>query len=94
MARAAAEQRSSLEPGEMEEAAQRVRERARARENSARLLLEHIHDLYDIARNKKQFIDQLRRQTSLLAYCETMKQTTSRLWATVQCRRFARWSVK
>ncbi|MFW5739528.1 MAG: hypothetical protein ACOC1F_04100 [Myxococcota bacterium] len=36
------------------------REQARALERSARLLLEHFHDLYGIARNKKRFIDGLR----------------------------------
>ena len=60
MAHAAAEQRGSLEPGDLEQVAKQAREQARALERSARLLLEHIHDLYGITRNKKRFIDDLR----------------------------------
>jgi hypothetical protein len=61
MAHAAAEQRGNLEPGELEQVAKRTRQQARADERSARLVLEHIHELYDIGRNKKRFVDKLRR---------------------------------
>ena len=60
MAHAAIEQRGDIAPGALEQVAERSREQARAREHSARLLLEHIHDVYDIARTKKCFVDPLR----------------------------------
>ena len=60
MAQAAIEQRGDLDPGKLEQAAKQAREQARALDRSARLLLSHIHDLYDIARDKRRFVDALR----------------------------------
>lgn len=61
MAHAAIEQRCDLDPGALEQVAQRSREQARAHERSARLLLADIHRLYDVGRDKKRFVDDLRR---------------------------------
>ncbi|MBW2736028.1 MAG: hypothetical protein JRH20_26885 [Deltaproteobacteria bacterium] len=60
MAQTALEQRANLDPGKLEKVADQAREQARAVDRSARLLLSHIHDLYDIARDKKRFVDGLR----------------------------------
>jgi len=60
MAQAASAQRGELDPSKLEQAASQARQQARAVERSARLLLSHIHDIYDIARDKKRFVDGLR----------------------------------
>jgi hypothetical protein len=61
MARAALEQRGELCPEALERTSSRARQQAQAHDRSARLMLSEIHDLYDIGRDKKRFIDGLRR---------------------------------
>lgn len=61
MTRAAIEQRGDVDPEDLERAASRARQQAQAHDRSARLLLSEIHDQYDIGRDKKRFVDGLRR---------------------------------
>ena len=61
MTRAAIEQRGEIDPGDLEQVACRARQQAQAHDRSARLLLSEIHDQYDIGRDKKRFVDGLRR---------------------------------
>ena len=61
MTRAAIEQRGEIDPGDLEQVACRARQQAQAHDRSARLLLSEIHDQYDIRRDKKRFVDGLRR---------------------------------
>ena len=61
MTRAAIEQRGAVDPDELARAANQARQQAQAYDRSARLLLSEIHDQYDIRRDKKRFVDGLRR---------------------------------
>ena len=60
MARAAIEQRGDIASDDLERASSRARQQAQAHDRSARLLLSQIHDQYDIKRDKKRFVDELR----------------------------------
>lgn len=53
--------RGQLDPELLSQMARDNRERARATDRSARLLLAHIHQLYNFPRSKKAFVDNLRR---------------------------------
>lgn len=52
--------RGQLDPELLAKMAQQNREHARAVDRSARLLLAHIHNLYDLPRSQKAFVDSLR----------------------------------
>lgn len=57
----ATDARSAVEPEELSRRAAEHREQARATDRSARLLLAHVHDLYDLPGSRKSFVDSLRR---------------------------------
>jgi hypothetical protein len=60
-ARAACEQRGDISIETLSEAAQQQRQQARADEQSKRLLLTHIHGIYDINHPLQRFIRELKR---------------------------------
>jgi transposase InsO family protein len=60
-ARRADDQRASVSPSDLEDLAERSRQRARAESRSVRLLLTHIHGDYKINRPLATFIKQMRR---------------------------------
>ncbi|MBW2464219.1 MAG: DDE-type integrase/transposase/recombinase [Deltaproteobacteria bacterium] len=60
-ARRAIDARGSLDPEKLARLAAEHREQARATERSARLLLAHLHDIYDLPGSRKTFVDSLRR---------------------------------
>jgi len=60
-ARRALQAREGVPLEEIEKIAARAREQARADDRSARLLLAHVHKLYEIPRAEKTFVDSLRR---------------------------------
>jgi len=75
-ARAAIESRGNLDSEQLAALAEQTRERARANDNSARLLLTHIHELYAITRPLDSFIRSLRRYpTEVLRQAERMFQS-------------------
>jgi hypothetical protein len=55
-ARAAIHARGDIKPEKLDELAKASRERAVARERSARLLLAHVHEIYDLGRSSGAFI--------------------------------------
>ena len=57
----AIEARGAVDPDELARRAADHRDQARATEISARLLLGHVHDLYDLPGPAKTFVDSLRR---------------------------------
>jgi len=76
--RAASDARGGLDPDTIAERVAEAREQARATDTSARLLLAHIHDLYDIGvhRPVRRFVDSLRRYpVAVLHEAERMLQT-------------------
>jgi len=60
-ARRADDGRASISPSDLEDLAERSRQRARAESRSTRLLLTHIHSDYEINRPLAIFIQQMRR---------------------------------
>lgn len=60
-ARTATLARGSVDPQTLAELAERTRERARADEHSARLLLAHVHEIYGLAGAARSFVNAFRR---------------------------------
>jgi hypothetical protein len=60
-ARAALAARGGIDPAELARRAEESRERARANERSARLLLAHVHQLYALPGDERTFVNSLRR---------------------------------
>lgn len=60
-ARRALDARGAVDPEELSRRAAEHREEARATDRSARLLLGHIHDIYDLPGPRKAFVDSLHR---------------------------------
>jgi transposase InsO family protein len=59
-ARAAIDARGGLDADTLADLAEQTRERARATEQSARLLLAHVHELYGLGGSQRSFVDSLR----------------------------------
>ncbi|RLB61762.1 MAG: hypothetical protein DRI90_10625 [Deltaproteobacteria bacterium] len=60
-ARAALEARGSIDPEQLERSAEASRERARATDHSAKLLLGHLHEIYHLADKITDFVRAFRR---------------------------------
>jgi len=60
-ARAALDARGGVDADTLADLADQTRERARATEQSARLLLAHVHELYGLGGSQRSFVDGLRR---------------------------------
>lgn len=60
-ARAAIDARGGVDADTLSALAEQTRERARATDRSARLLLAHVHDLYSLGGAQRSFVDTLRR---------------------------------
>lgn len=60
-ARRAIEARGTIAIEDLAEAAEETRERARAQERSARLLLSHLHEAYDLPGSRDEFVRVFRR---------------------------------
>jgi hypothetical protein len=75
-ARNADQMRAGISSNELASLAEQSRERARATDQSARLLLAHIHELYALSGTLRSFVDSLRRYpVSVLHEAERMLQT-------------------